>query len=244
MWSSGSDFHFRAVGCQGSSICSRNSWLQNELCFLDLCVFCKRLQTRGNGCRGYAMQWVWFGQSNPQAVDTSVPGVEGKPQFTIYIAALFFWPFHANPALMFVYPGWMKTQEAWGRLTHLDHNVFVLWSLSVTAYSFAGFSAVCTWPTELKKGSLDQQLRANNSCWLTLRGCGVHLPCITVLSILPEKQETLKANPAPASQITLEMQRLLCRGNPWGLVQLEQLQNPETKVEHYGNTGWALGACL
>lgn len=75
---------------------------------------------------------------------------------------------------------------------------FVLWSLSITAHSFASFSAVCSWPTEAKKGSLDQQLRANNSCWLTLRGCGIHLPCIIVLSILPQKPGNLKTNsPCP-----------------------------------------------
>lgn len=64
-----------------------------------------------------------------------------------------------------------------------------------------------------KERSLDKQLRANNSCWLTLRECGIHLPCITVLSILPEKLGSLKINtPAPDSQIIRELQRLLCSG--------------------------------
>lgn len=140
------------------------------------------------------MQWVWFCQSNLQALGTFISEVEGKPQFPNYIAAFLYWPFHSNPAPVLVYPGWMEAQESWGRLTHLDHSVFVLWSLSITAHSFVSFSAACTWPTEAKKGSLDQQLRANNSCWLTLRGCGIHLLCITVLSILPEKPGNLKIN--------------------------------------------------
>lgn len=140
------------------------------------------------------MQWGWFCQSNPQTLGTFIPGVEGKPQFPIYIAAFLFWPFHSNPAPLLVFPGWMETQEGWERLTHLGHSGFVLWSLPVTAHSFASFSTACTWHTEAKKGSLDQQLRANNSCWLTLRGCGIHLPCITVPSILPEKPGNLKIN--------------------------------------------------
>lgn len=156
-----------------------------------------------------------------------------KTQFTISIATCLCWAFPSKPAPLPIRPGWTEAEGGWRRLTYPGHSfLVVLWrraaSLSITAHSFVSFPAVCTWPTETNKWLLDQQLRANNSRWVTLRGCGTRLPYIPLpspllrfasclRSLVKRNQQAL----GPASQITLELQRLLCNGRPWRLFQLE-----------------------
>lgn len=59
-----------------------------------------------------------------------------------------------------------------------------------------------------------------------------HLPYISLPSPLLHFASCLR------SQIILELQRLVCSGRPWGVFQMEQLQDCETKAEHYRSTWW------
>lgn len=113
------------------------------------------------------------------------------------------------------------------------------WGCQSFFQSLEGLSAAFTWCKETKRGPLDQQLRPNNSCRATLRGCGRAYPvsrspppCFVLHPACrgawySDNQQAL----GPDSQIIQELERLLCKGRPWGLFQLEQLQDPETKAE-------------